>query len=100
MADEETCQICGEAEPFALLYFNPNLDDFEAGTELPEEGAQLQLSCEPCAEPLLEKGIAREFPLDNPEAIATDHSDVVHDYLGSDRGWLRSEDAVDPDDNR
>ncbi|AXR81512.1 hypothetical protein [Natrarchaeobaculum sulfurireducens] len=98
---DSTCQICGERSAYALLYFHPKLGDFDSGDPLPEDNSQTQVSCTECAEDLLDKGIAREFALPNPDADATEHADIIKAYLsrGEDE-WIASEDYDDLQDSR
>lgn len=95
------CEICDDDEAYALLYFHPQLGSFSPDDPLPEEDAQLQLSCQPCAQDVLDRGIAREYPLPNPRADATSHADIIKTYLArGDDQWIGSEDYEDLFDNR
>ena len=98
--EELMCQICGEQSVYAYIYTNPQMDERDTSDEIAEGDGQY--ACKDCADDLIERGIAREIPLDHRIGNATTHVDTRITYIssGDEETWISSDAGKNVTDNR
>lgn len=92
---DKMCEICDDAPPYALIYFNPKLEDTPENEPLDEDAGRVQYTCESCSQSLIDRGIGREIPLPPSDAVTTTHLDIHRTYIGTgeENRWISSDDA-------